>query len=338
MNAPQSTDQSDRRSGLLAVKLKALVREHLGTDLPADPIANRPTFGRGAAIVTGETAWVLLDEQSNSGLGGALAWAVKQPDVNRLGVIADRDSGVLARRAALFEMPITVWAPLDRKLFADVGSERAPQVELPLAHAGFLPMIQASGAEPLVEYGVLTGEVRGLEVCRVVDDSNTGETRLEVGVGAHDRDAYLTMHANRSLEESLAHVVAAVSAQRQVGAPLHPLNRFGAERFLRWQVIQDPSKVGATMLAAVSPPTRRINVKDPVPCVALGTSTSGEAMVVVCSTGVDLDLVPTAVDAQAMHAPDSRLILVLPNRDILPVTRQLAAQVKHGNCDIIAWG
>ena len=49
----------------------------------------------------------------------------------------------------------------------------------------------------VVEHGVVTGEVRGLEVCRVVDDRTTGDgVRLEVGVGAHDREAFAIIHGD----------------------------------------------------------------------------------------------------------------------------------------------
>ena len=42
----------------------------------------------------------------------------------------------------------------------------------------------------------------------------------------------------------------------------------------------------------------RPNVKDRVPCTALGRREDGSRVLVVCSVGVDLDLVPYAVDAR----------------------------------------
>jgi hypothetical protein len=50
-------------------------------------------------------------------------------------------------------------------------------------------------------------------------------------------------------------------------------------------------------------------------------------VVVACSVGIDLDLVPSAADARAALAPDARLLVVVPQRDDHPVTRALAAEL-----------
>ena len=71
---------------------------------------------------------------------------------------------------------------------------------------------------PNVEHGVVTGEVRGLEVCRVVDDPHTGAVRLEVGVGAHDREAFTIMHGDVPTVDALAGVV----ARRRRAPPARP--------------------------------------------------------------------------------------------------------------------
>ncbi len=96
------------------------------------------------------------------------------------------------------------------------------------------------------------GEVHGLEVCRVVDGPD-GTARLEVGVGAHDREAFGLVHGDVPMIDALANVVAAVAAHREPGAEPHPLNRIGAER-LRATLIADPARVGATSLHPAEPP------------------------------------------------------------------------------------
>jgi hypothetical protein len=56
---------------------------------------------------------------------------------------------------------------------------------------------------------------------------------------------------------------------------------------------------------------------------------TGPDAVLVCSVGVDLDLVPAAAEARLALASDARLLLVVPERDDHPVTRALAARLKQ---------
>ena len=62
--------------------------------------------------------------------------------------------------------------------------------------------------------GVVLGEVRGLEMCRVVDDSFTGEARVEVGLGAHDREAFAMVHGHLPTEDAMRQVITAVQIGR----------------------------------------------------------------------------------------------------------------------------
>ena len=192
----------------------------------------------------------------------------------------------------------------------------------------FVDLILEGGAVPVVEHGVLAGEVAGLEVCRALRDPHTGECRLEVGVGAHDREAFLLIHGAVPTVEALRRVVAAVSEHRAPGAEPHPLNRLGAERALRARLVNEPERVGAVSLLPAEPPAPRANLKDAVPCVARGERAHGSRVVVVCSTGVDLDVVPWAADARAFLDPDADLVIAVPERDASAVTRSLAAALR----------
>src|SRR4051812_23891530 len=252
----------------------------------------------------------------------------KQPGAADLSIIVEASSGILARRAELFATPIAVLHAIERVLVPAVADPYPPIVELDERHGAFRSLIEQGGAEPVEEHGVLMGEVRGLEVCRVVTDRDTGEVRLEVGVGAHDREAFALLHGARPTVEALAEVAATVAAHRTPGADPHPLNRLGAERLLRWQSFQEPERLGVRALRPVPPPVVRTNLKDPVPCVAVGQRSDGSPVVVVYSTGIDLDLVPFAVDALAMLDPDAKLLLVVPARDASPITRGLAELAK----------
>ena len=317
---------------LVGIKLRALVRDHLGDESVAEPVA----FAPGAALAHGADGWVLLDERPAARLGAALAWAVRA-GVERLHVIAEEGTGVLARRAAEFALPVEVWHADGRALWPAVAEPPLVSAPAPDHHRALRPLIEAGGAEPVEEHGVLAGEVRGLEVCRVVDDPHLGVTRLEVGVGAHDREAFGMIHGDIPTGESLARIVEVVDRHRRPDADPHPLNRLGRERLIRWQVLHDPALVGAAVLEAAPPPVPRANVKDPVPCVATGSAPDGTPVVVVCSTGVDLDLVPFAADARAAHDGahpgvadgGSRLVIVTPSRDRLRVVGEIAARLRQ---------
>lgn len=328
---PVSADPA-RRSALLATKLAALVRSHRGGEPRLEP----GTFPGGAALLErspegGAVAWVLGDEQPSRVLGQGLAWA-RQAGAHSLALVVDAadHAGVLARRATAFSVPIEVFVAQGRALEPAAPAAHVTAAPLPAGLLRFTELIEAAGAQPLVEHGVLTGEVRGLEVCRAVVDPTTGAERLEVGVGAHDREAFALMHGDVPTLDALTGVVHAVRTHRRPGAEPHPLQTLAASRWIRAEVLDRPAAVGAATLGPVDPPVVRVNVKDAVPCVAMGEDERGEPLVVVCSHGIDLDLVPFAADARLQHAaPSTRLVLVVPHRDDHPVTRTLAASLRQ---------
>jgi hypothetical protein len=219
-------------------------------------------------------------------------------------------------------MPIGVWHVAERVLLPAIAEPLPiPQVP-PAEHKQFRDLITSGGATPTVEHGVLVGEVRGLEVCRVVTDHYTGAARLEVGIGQHDREAFQMLHGDVPTVEALAKVVAAVAPHRQHGADQHPLNRLGQERALRARLIDDPWLIGASQITALPSPLVRTNLKDPQPCVAQAMI-EGRLTTVVVSSGVDLDLVPFATDARLATGDPTRI--VVPARDAVPVQHEIAA-------------
>lgn len=307
-----------RRSALLGVKLAALVRDRFGA------AERRPgTFPGGASLRDGATAWILAEDAPGRSLGQALAWA-RAADVTELHLLAERSTGLLARRAAAFAHPPTIWR-VDGRTIVEADPEPLVPPGAPHPAAELLAVqLRAAGADVVVEHGVVSGEVRGLEIARVAVDDD-GAARIEVGVGRHDREAFAMVHGDRPAAAALADVIGTVRRHRHPGAPHHPLNRLAPERWLRAVLIADPALVGVARLAAVDPPVPRDNVMDPVPAPAVGEDADGRPVVVVCSVGVDLDLVPSAADARALHAPGARLVLAVPERDDHPVTGALAA-------------
>lgn len=315
--------ESERRSALLSVKLRALVRDHLG--LVDDPTGSVEPFALGAAFRADDALWILVDGDASRSLGPVLAWAGtgNQPMTLPINLLVERDSGVLVRRARLIDAPVTVWHVEDRRLLPAVPDPYPEPSIIDPRHGAFVELIRQAGAEPLIEHGVVIGEVRGLEMCRVVDDAVTGDVRLEVGMGRHDREAFAMVHGDLPTKEAMRQVIDAVLPHRSDGADPHPFNKFGAERLLRWRAMQNPSSVGLTSLSPVDPPVIRANVKDPLPCVARGSDEVGNEAAVVFVHGIDLDVVPFAVDA-AVGAGLDRAIVVARDKDIVSSIRTMA--------------
>jgi hypothetical protein len=312
---------SERRSRLLSLKLRTLVREHLG--LASDPEGTPEVFGLGAAFITDDATWVLIDGDSARALGPVLAWTSRFGKPVHL--LVERDAGIIARRAQFFSSAISVWHVNERSLSPAVPDPHLPAIDAKPEHVAMMDLIATSGADALIEHGIVVGEVRGLEMCRVVDDKATGETRLEVGMGVNDREAFLMVHGELPKEEALRNVIEAVAVHREPDAMVHPFNQFGAERMHRWRALQNPASIGFAELSPADPPVRRTNLKDAVPCVASGKSASGESAVAVFVHGIDLDLVPFAVDA-ASRCGVQQVVVVARAKDITPSMQKMADQ------------
>lgn len=279
------------------------------------------TFPGGTARVAGSTAWVLVEDDTVRSLGHSLAWA-RRHQIDGLHLIVERDAGLLAQRAAHFTAPPTVWRLRSSELHS-AEAEPVPKPDLPADAPELAALLVASGLDVVPEHGRLAGELRGLEVARV-----TGG-RLEVGVGEADRELTAMVHGDLSPEAALDRVVAIVEEERRPGAPRHPLNQLVPERWLRWTVRNEPRRLG---LARVEPspsprPRRGMRERD----IAVATA---EGTVIVCSVGIDLDLVPSAAEARHAIDPNARLLLVMPERDDHPVTRALAARL-HQPAEVV---
>ena len=310
---------AERRSRLLSLKLRALVREHLG--LESEPVGIPEVFALGAAFVADDAVWLLIDGDATRSLGPSLAWSARFD--RPVQILVERDSGIIARRAALFSLPVAVWHVNDKSLLPAVAEPHLPAAEPAESHRALMAVIAAAGADVVVEHGVVVGEVRGLEMCRVVDDPTSGSARLEVGMGANDREAFAMVHGEMPTEDAMRTVIDAVAVHREPGAMVHPFNQFGAERLHRWNALQDPGSVGFASLHPADPPVKRTNLKDPVPCVARGTTVEGHDAVAVFVNGVDLDVVAFAADAADMHGC-SRVVIAARSRDVTESLRRLA--------------
>jgi hypothetical protein len=323
--ADQSADR-EQRSRLLSVKLRALVREHLLLSKDAsrtdDVEGVVDAFALGTSFVQPDATWLYVDGDAVRSLGPSLAWALNRHagsdlQTHSINLVVERDSGVLARRASLFDVPIYVWHVNERSLLPAIEEQPLGHTAPDPRHLEFASVIEQAGAQVVVEHGVVAGEVLGLEICRVVDDEYSGEVRLDVGMGVHDREAFALIHGNLPTEKALRSVIDTVHQHRKKGAPMHPFNTFSAERLLRARCIENPQLAGLVSLQPAEPPVIRKNVKDPVPCVALGHDEAGREVVVTFTYGVDLDAVPFAVDAAHRISDNARIMVAVREKDVV---------------------
>ncbi|MFP3900292.1 MAG: hypothetical protein ACLFXM_05520 [Acidimicrobiia bacterium] len=335
----------DRRRQLAAARLAGLVEAQWGR-----AARERPSFPPGAALLgTGpggrRAAWVTSADRPEHLLGPALVWA-EQRHVDELHLIAEGTgppdtqragtgtgaAGVLARQAAWFGSHApSVWRI--------EGSSLVPAEPAPLprprpapAPAELVDLLIDAGLEVVVEGGMVRGELNGLEVARIVHGTTSAgepidEPRLEVGVGKADRELTATVHAALPAAERLRRVVDIVVEHRRPGAPRHPLNQLVPERWLRAVLCRAPGAVGLASLRPAEGARPRPDLTRRDVAVATGATPDGAPVVVACSVGVALDLVPTAADARELLDPGARLLLAVPERDDHPGTRRLAARL-----------
>ena len=316
---------SDRRAGILAVKLGALVTRRWGRDEGGHRTPG--TFPGGATLADRTRLWAYLEDDAARRLGGLLALALRA-GVEEVHVVVDdaEAGGALARRGSAFVTPIHVWRA-DGASLAPIEAVAATPAGAPVEAASALrPILAESDLEIVVEDGTLVGEVHGLETARVVVDDER-EARVEAGVGRFDREAGAMMFADLAQVDSVARAAEFVRRHRRAGAERHPLNQLVPERWLRSRLVAAPGALGARELVAVPSALPRRNLRERAVASAVGVDADGRPLVVTCSTGVDLDLVPSAADDRLLHAPGARLVLVVPTRDVHPLTIALAASL-----------
>jgi len=291
-------------------------------------------FGQAVGLVVESVAWVYITGRHERSLGPALMWAVRN-NATSLKLLLSERAGELARIATHFDFAIEVFE-VDTAGVARVAvPQDATKIEVSVADEIFADFIKSAGADVVREHGVISGEVCGLEVCRVVratgagDPNGASESELEIGVGAHDRETFKLLHGRTATAESLRKVVAEVAARRAVGAQVHPLNQLARERMLRHYVCLSPQLVGAKSLQTAQPPIARTNLKDVVPCCAVGVSLTGEKMIVIFSVGVDPDVVSFGADARGQINGSAELVFAMPTRDIVPAVERVAQMLRR---------
>lgn len=313
----------ERLGQLRVAKLVALA----GCD--PSTIRDAGALGSGAGFID-ETdhAWVLVEGAGPRSLGAAFTWAVRRV-AKALTLIVDAGepvAGHLARQAVQFVLPIEVVRIVGTSTVIADPVPVAPSPVLLEPGAEIEALLARADVDVVVERGVTRAEVLGLEVARVVDVG--GVPRLEVGVGRFDREISSMMFSNIPTADALAKAVEMVRTYRRPGGERHPLRDLVPERWLRCLVVADPALVGAAELSPVDTTQMVESLREAQPAAAFGTGPDGRPLLVVCTAGVDLDVIPVAADTRAALDPAAELVICGPARNLVPATRAVAAQLR----------
>lgn len=235
-------------------------------------------------------------------------------------------AGQLARIGGLFRPEIRVWLVAGTDVVEIAPAAMPPLEPSPWDDAADqIALLTDVGLELSGEPGMILGEVAGLEVARVT--MLNGEPQLDIGVGRFDQELSAVAQADLPRREALERAADLVRLTRTPENGAHPMTRLARERWLRCQLIAEPGLVGATELEAAPGLWVRDGLRNVAPAAAVGVSDAGERLVVVCSAGVDTDLIPAAVELADAVDPEAQLVVALPKSDVLAGMQRVARLV-----------
>ena len=315
----------DRRPALIAAALQSLAREYF--DLVDVPVVPMPG---GVGIHEPSRSFVWLDEQPERLLGAAIALHLRKHS-DRLDIVVPdqhrEQAPVVARRMRQWNIDSDVYL-LDGRSLTGVDPRSAEtEAECAFEIDEFRSIISEAGAEVVIEHGVLTGEVAGLEVCRVIFED---DWKLRVGVGSQDREAFQMLHGDAPALDSLVRVVEFVQTYRHPAADPHPLNRLSAERWMRATVLSsaDSPLVNRVAMSGVLP---RGSMSDAAPAF-ISAQLNGEHVLVACTTGTDLGAIVDAADHAEWSAHGetvTEILVAIDGRNRLPVLNEMAQRSRR---------
>ena len=283
------------------------------------------------SLPVGSSAQAERDHADSSDYAALPAGAAENADHTVFGLPPDDHrvvGGHLARIGRLFVPDVRVWL-VDGAEVVEVDAVAPPaMVPSPWDQApDLVELLSDAGLELAGEPGTILGEVAGLEVARItmVD----GRAHLDIGVGRFDQELSAVAQSDLPRRQALQRAADLVRLTSTPDNGAHPMTRLARERWLRAELIARPGLVGASALNAEPGLWLRDGLRSVAPAAASGTDQQGSPLVVVCSAGVDTDLVPAALELAEAIDPDARLVLALPGADVLVGTERVAALARR---------
>ena len=305
----------DRRAGLNQAKMDSLLRETF-PDSQFEPIQTKI----GAMRSNGTQKFLYAPNENVSPLAISLALATDETDIN---LVVDASDHLLLEQ--------TMGLATKHRLWVVEGNKLVPHPELKLEerHAPqplnptIASLLETNGCEIVQENGMTKGEIKGLEVARVVEGSE-GESALQVGVGIYDQEAHKLVDGNESTEEKLSRVVSEVLHYRNKQARPHPLNRVSRPKWLISELVNSPENSGLEEVRRLPVATESKAITETTPAAALARAENTKVLI-VASVGVDLNAIPIASGLSVSTQADE-IWMIQSERDKYPV---LERQAKH---------
>ena len=315
---------------LRGVKLQALVRDHLGRD---DRRRRRRRSRPGAALVADGAAWVLVEDEPERGLGPALAWALRNgADVARTSSPSGRP-GCWPAGPAGFAFPIDGLAR--RRAHAAAGRRRAARSPRRRAAAG-APRARRHDRRRR-RRARSSSTASSPARCAASRCAASSTTRTPAPCASRSASAPTTARRSRSSTATCRPSrrspasSRAVAEHRRPGRAAAPAQPAGARAPAALAARAGPGAARAwRRVAPAQPPVPRPNVKDRVPCSAIGRRADGSPVRRRLLGRRRPRPVPYALDARAAAGATpgverGEVWLVAPPRDLVPVTAELAA-------------
>jgi len=299
---------------LTVTKLKSLV-----ATLGFSDCYSQESFRTGAVLFDESRCFVYSAVQEISPLAVALTHHATNENME-IHLLVDQIDPGLWQQIFGFDLNFRLWIVNGKNLVEHPKPLPHRPVEIPQEAISQGKKFKKFDCDIIAEHGVLRAEVHGLEVARVVQNAEN-QFEISVGVGDYDQSAYKAIHGNIAVERNLTKVISTVKKYRTKAGPVHPLNRISRSRWLIAEAIADPSFLGIDELDFVEPLLPRNDVTKDQACSAIGRI-ENSIVLVLASTGIDLNLVPQAAGQIFRHNPE-KLLLLLPAQDHHPaISRQ----------------